>query len=104
MFPKPKKNWHFYINYTFTFFSFRKTKLGWKDKFNTPRCERVPSYQIEFLWWGFYIEFGDDQYWEQRIWWHFYCDEDYEKAKKEWPWREWTTYEGFEKKSTWIDY
>jgi hypothetical protein len=71
----------------------------WKDKFNTPRCELSPSFRLEWLWFGIYGVWGDDQYWEQWLWIHEYNDGNVEKAKETWGWVDWET-----KESTWIDY
>lgn len=97
---KPKFNLQIYKNYRFRWLPhFYKTKLRWKDKFETPRCERSPSFEFTWLWFGIYGVWGDDQYWEQWLWVNEYYKGDYEKAKQEWPWVDYET-----KQSTWIDY
>ena len=78
---------------------FERTELRWKDKFASPRCERSPSWRFEWLWLGVYIEWGDDDYWEQWLWLNEYCDGDYAKAKETWGWVDYKT-----KESTWKDY
>ena len=75
---------------------FYKGKLLWKDKFETPRCEKVPTIEIEWFWWHFYWYQGGDTFWEQWLWVTKYCDNDIDKAEKTWGWYDMTT-----KKSTW---
>lgn len=79
----------------------RTVDLGWKDKWNTPRFEWGPSFQIWFFNWQFVIywklPFEDyDVYWEMVLWYLFYSDKDIEKAEKTWRWQDCST-----KKSTW---
>ena len=93
----------FYIsfkkNYRFCFKPYlNKNKLLWKDKFDSPRCEREPQFRFEWLWFSIYGVWGDDHYWEQWLWLNTYCDGDYEKAKETWGWVDYDT-----KKSTWND-
>jgi len=75
------------------------SKLRWKDKFDSPRCEREPYFEFSWLWFCVYGQWGDDQYWEQWLWIHKYHDGDEKKAKAEWGWVDMDTEE-----STWIDY
>jgi hypothetical protein len=97
---KPKKHYYFYRSYKFNILpSRKKDKLMWKDKFNSPRCERVPTLIIKWLWWELKVEWGSDDYWEQYLWLNKYCDGDYEMAKDTWGWIDYKT-----KESTWIDY
>lgn len=97
---KAKFKLSFYKNIYFYFIPrFYYQKLRWKDKFNTPRCEREPHFKFEWLWFGIYGVWGDDQYWEQKLWIDEYNNGDIEKAKKEWGWIDFYT-----KESTWIDY
>ena len=97
---KPKFNLSLYNNYKFVWIPyFIKRKLMWKDKFETPRCEREPYFMFEWLWFGIYGVWGDDQYWEQWLWINEYHNGDVEKAKSEWGWVNRET-----KESTWIDY
>jgi hypothetical protein len=70
----------------------------WKDKFDSPRCEVPPYIRIEWLWFGFYAEQGNDEQWEQWLWVHIYHDGNVDRAKKEWEW-----IDGITKKSTWDD-
>ena len=105
---KPKFTLQFYNNFsTWTPFYnkyfrwlpyIKRGELMWKDKFNTPRCEREPYFRVEWLWFGVYGAWGDDQYWEQWLWIYEYNNGDYQKAKETW---EWETMEG---ESTWVDY
>jgi len=74
-------------------------RLKWKDKLGTPRCETYPMIYISLFGFDIYIEQGNEKEWEQWLWVTEYYDDDYEKAKKEWPWVDWET-----KKSTWVDY
>lgn len=92
---KAKKYYQWYINYKFNWIpQIIKTKLLWKDKFETPRCEHEPSLRIEWLWWGFYYSEGTNKYWEQWLWLN-----KYKKTKEEWPWINYET-----KKSSWIEF
>ena len=96
-YPKPKWNWWFYKSY----FKWKPNihivkELLWKDKFGDPRCELEPRFNIEWLWWGFYLVQGDDDQWEQWLWVHKYCDGDVKKAEETWGWRDYKT-----KESTW---
>lgn len=75
--------------------------LGWKDKFESPRFEWTPSFQIYFfglqfcIWWIAPVD-DDDLYWEMVLWYINYCKKDLNKAKKTWGWVDYNT-----KKSTW---
>ena len=96
----PKRTSQIYRNYKFTWLPIvQKNSLRWKDKFNTPRCEKEPSLKIECLWFGFYTVLGDEDYWEQWLWIHKYCNGDEVAAMESWPWKDGTT-----KLTTWIDY
>lgn len=67
----------------------KKTKLGWKDKFNSPRFEFEPTFNIFLFLWQFRISYvldNEDKYWEMYLWWKYYSDEDIIKAEKTWPW------------------
>lgn len=95
-------NWHYYFctNYKFRWIPFyRSNKLLWKDKFNSPRCERCPTIQFQWLWFALYLEKGDDSYWEQWLWINEYCDGDIIKAEQTWGWVDFET-----KESTWKKY
>lgn len=97
-----KAEWQhqFYKNYKFRMVPyFQKTKLLWKDKFETPRCERCPNFTFEWLWFGFHGECESDEYWEQYLWIYKYNNGDVDKARESWPWTEFET-----KKSTWEEY
>lgn len=97
---KAKLSLSTYMNYRFRWIPYYyKQKLTWKDKFGTPRCEREPYFKFEWLWFGLYGVWGDDQYWEQWLWIHKYHNGDVEKAKSNWGWVDFDT-----KNSTWIDY
>lgn len=74
--------------------------LGWKDKFNSPRYEWSPSFQIYFFKWQFCIFWeapdGDsDKYYEMILWYINYCNKNVEKAEKDWSWSDMSG------KSTW---
>jgi hypothetical protein len=83
---------------------FKKLKLGWKDKYDTPRFEWCPAFYIYFFRWQFCIfwvsptDDRTDKYYEQKIWLEKYSDNDYDKAKSTWPW-----IDGETKVSTWND-
>ena len=79
------------------------TRLGWKDKFESPRFEWPPAFYIFFLnlqfclWWV--SPDGDnDSYYEMILWYLEYADKDIVKAKETWWWVNCDT-----KKSTWND-
>lgn len=68
-----------------------KYDLGWKDKFNSPRFEWSPSFQIWFFRWQFCIwwvspENNEDKYWEMVLWYLYYSNKDINKAKNTWGW------------------
>lgn len=76
-------------------FSIRSVNLGWKDKYETPRFEWCPSFQIYFFYWQFCIfwktplvlDIFHDDYYEQILWYLKYCDKDINKARDTWVWR-----------------
>ena len=75
--------------------------LGWKDKFDTPRFEWAPSFQIYFFKWQFCIFWNapdgyDDDYYEMILWYLYYSNKSIEIAKLTWPWSNYDTNE-----STW---
>lgn len=81
--------------------------LGWKDKYETPRFEWCPSFQIWFFIWQFCIhwdapkiesEKSNDTYWEMILWYLKYSDKDINKARDTWGWINYDT-----KLSTWND-
>jgi len=77
--------------------------LGWKDKWETPRFEWPPSFQIYFFKWQFCIFWnapnGDnDNYYEQILWYMHYSNKNISEAKNTWKWVNYNT-----KKSTWDD-
>jgi hypothetical protein len=78
----------------------KSTELGWKDKFNSPRFEFEPTFNIFFFFWQYrisYLASSDmDTYWEMYLWWKYYSNEDIVKAEKTWKWRD-----GITKESTW---
>jgi hypothetical protein len=77
----------------------KSTELGWKDKFNSPRFEFEPTFNIFFFFWQYRISYGvdnADKYWEMYLWWKYYSDEDIVKAEKTWQW-----FDSETKKSTW---
>ena len=81
-----------------------ENELGWKDKYNTPRVEWYPFFQINFfnlqfcIWWIYKNESDTDNYYEQILWWKFYSNKNIDKAKKTWTWKE-----VYNDKSTWND-
>lgn len=87
--------------------SIKTVHWGWKDKYQTPRHEWTPSFNIYFfgLQYHWHLvsptiesddEFGSDLYWEMILWWLFYCDKDLDKAEEDWGW-----VLGDSKESTW---
>lgn len=97
---EPKLKSQTYINYKFVWFpKVTIQSLMWKDKFDTPRCERTPYFMIEWLWFGLYGSFESDRYWEQWLWTTVYHDGDEKKAKEKWGWVDMDT-----NLSTWKDY
>ena len=96
---KPKWTLKFYKTYGFRKFpTYQHHGLLWKDKFESPRCEAVPMYCIEWLRIGFYAYQEDDPFWEQWLWIHRYNDGNEQKAKETWGWK---TMDG---KSTWEEF
>lgn len=111
------KNWvvelfgnHYYIRIGYPL-KFHRNELGWKDKWNSPRFEWNPSYQIWFFKWQFTIHWVapqvekhiaskpfivEDTYWEMVLWYVKYCDKDIKKAQESWGWSDYDT-----KISTW---
>ena len=81
---------------------FHKNGLGWKDKYNSPRYEWCPSFQIYFFHWQFCIfwtqpnECDIDNYWEMLLWYNYYSEKDLQKAEETWNWINYDT-----KLSTW---
>ena len=75
--------------------------LGWKDKYDSPRFEWSPSFQIYFFRWQFCVwlvapDKNNDAYWEMVLWYLHYSNKDIEKAKETWGWVDYNT-----KLSTW---
>lgn len=97
---KAKLKIHFNKNYRFLWIPyFIKRDLMWKDKFETPRCEHVPYFMFEWLWFSIYGHWEDDQYWTQWLWINKYHNGDIDVAKEEWGWTDMKT-----GKSTWKEY
>ena len=68
-------------------------KLGWKEKYGSPRFEWSPSIQLYF----FGLELSvflvsptsdTDNYWEMFLWYLYFCDSDLSKAEETWGWVE----------------
>jgi hypothetical protein len=80
------------------------TRLGWKDKYDTPRLEWCPSFDIFFFGLQFKIiwdpptgnGYNNDNYYEMVLWYLYYSDKNIYKARKTWPW-----FSGETKNSTW---
>lgn len=75
--------------------------LGYKDKYETPRYEWSPSFQIYFFKWQFCIFWNapdddNDLYYEMILWYLYYSKKDIKKAEETWGWTDYDT-----KKSTW---
>lgn len=65
--------------------------LGWKDKFESPRYEWQPSFQIYFFKWQFCIFWdapyeSNHTYYEMILWYLKYSNKDIYKAKSTWGW------------------
>ena len=78
-----------------------RNTLGWKDKFESPRFEWTPTFQIFFFGYQFCIfwnspDGNNDRYYEMILWWLNYSDKDIIKAEKNWGWEDYKT-----KKSSW---
>ena len=78
-------------------------KLGWKDKYNSPRFEWPPAFYIFFFKWQFTIHwispnYDNDKYYEMILWWKYYSDKNIKKAEENWGWQDAIT-----KESTWDD-
>lgn len=97
---KPKNDWYICKYHVFNFIpKITINELLWKDKWDSPRVEQLPSVFIRWLWWELGIISESDQYYEQTLWKDKYCDGDLTRAKYSWPWINPIT-----KLSTWIDY
>lgn len=75
--------------------------LGWKDKWETPRHEWNPSFQVYFFHWQFCMWWvapteDNDLYWEMILWWSEYCGKNIKVAEDSWGWTD-----GETKLSTW---
>ena len=82
-------------------FAIRKVRLGWKDKYETPRYEWSPMFHVYFFFWQFCIFWespnkDSDLYYEMLLWYKNYCSSDIDKARTTWPWKDADT-----KRSTW---
>lgn len=86
--------YHFLIQIGYPF-KIHRGELGWKDKFNSPRFEWQPSYQIYFFIWQFcifwnapdYKKYQDnDKYYEMILWFLEYSNKDIIKAENTWAW------------------
>lgn len=80
-----------------------KIDLGWKDKYDSPRHEWNPSYQIWFFKWQYIVFYGspdgnDSRYWEQYLWYSKYSNKSIIEAKMSWPWVDFIT-----KATTWCN-
>lgn len=78
-------------------------RLGWKEKFDTTRFKWAPGVQLNVFGLQIMVTWhapddDDDRYWEELLWYYYYADEDIDKARKTWTWRDMET-----KKSTWKD-
>jgi hypothetical protein len=105
-FKSPKRQYYFGkaihgIPYYISKWGIHSVDLGWKDKFNSPRFECVPSFHIclfglQFCIWWRSPDGNDDDYYEMILWWLMYCNEDIVKAENTWSWIDCKT-----NKSTW---
>jgi hypothetical protein len=65
--------------------------IGWKDKWDSPRFEWTPSFQIWLFRWQFCIWWNapdndNDSYYEQTLWYLKYSQKDIVKAQNTWGW------------------
>jgi hypothetical protein len=78
--------------------------LGWKDKYDSPRVEWLPTFSVYFFKWQFCIfwcsptdDLWDyDIYWEMVLWYREYASCNIDKAEATWGWIDYDT-----KESTW---
>ena len=80
----------YYISYGWPI-KIGKVRLGWKDKWNSPRFEWSPMFYIFFFKWQFCIHWispneDEDKYWEMILWYLYYSDKDIKKAEETWGW------------------
>lgn len=68
--------------------------IFWKDKYNTPRYEDMPTiwihlFGLDLIWcWRAPVPNNElDDYWEQVLWFIYYSDCNIKKAEQTWPWR-----------------
>ncbi len=83
--------------------SVKMIDLGHKDKFDSPRYEWSPMFQINFFHWQFCMfwiapDGNNDLYYEMILWYLNYADKDIIQAKETWDW-----IDGDSKLSTWND-
>ena len=93
--------YYFWIQIGFPI-SIQNINLGWKDKYNSPRFEWFPMFQIYLFNYQFCIfyqspdEKDDDLYYEMILWYLYYSNKNIEEAKNTWNWIDYDT-----KVSTW---
>jgi hypothetical protein len=85
---------------------YKVTRLGWKDKWDSPRFEWPPAkhlyifyWQIGCVWMPPKLTINShypDLYWEMILWYLNYSNKDIKEAEKTWSWINVET-----KKSTW---
>lgn len=98
-------NNYYYFSYALPF-KIKSVHLGWKDKFNLPRFEWNPMFQIYFFNLQFCIiwvspdkkDYDNELYFEMILHYLYYSDNDIKKAKKTWGWVD------NNKQSTWNDF
>ena len=84
-------NNYFFIQIGYPF-AITKYDLGWKSKWDTPRFEFAPSFQIYFLFWQFCIfwnapDGNNSLYYEMYLWYKNFHDKNIIKAKETWSWK-----------------
>jgi|GEM_PF-6784957 len=74
--------------------------IMWKDKYNTPRFEFAPQWNLTLFgkWQIMFWLDADDTYWEMLLWTIYYSDCNIIKAQQTWDW-----IDGHTKESTWND-
>lgn len=71
---------------------FKKNDIFWKDKYDSPRVEFIPSLTIYFFFLQFCIFYNspdgnNDIYYEMILWYLYYSDKNIQKAKNTWGWK-----------------
>lgn len=86
---KPKKKYYYTykVSKFFILPIINYFKLLWKEKYETPRIELIPHFEIIWLWWSFNISIGTEPEWEWWIWLHKFNSGNLREALSNWPWK-----------------